>query len=513
MQIYLNSILEWLSVYLTWGREILGLWWNTAVGTFFNFLEPALNGVGLTDQGDQMLIANVGVLGSALATLLLLRVWVRRQGPPERATLLQMTHGPRVYGYAAVMILIAVFGGWSIFAPLSGASIAPGVVSPDGSRKTVEHLEGGIVRLIHVKEGDLVTAGSALFTLENIQATARFREIRERYLHLRAIEARLLAERRGVDQVIFPDELVQAPDNEAALAMEGQAALFTSRRNTLHGSIDILERRIQQLQEQNNGLDDSIISKNLQTDLISEEIAGVQQLYDSGLVKYPRLLALKRANAEIASETAVSRARIAENRERIGETEIQLLTLHEQSQERSNAELADVQRQLAELSSQLPSRQDVLARTVIRAPIDGTVMNVHVTTESGVVRPGEALLEIVPVNSVLVIDAKIRPTDIERVQAGMEARVILSAYRQRKLPLIHGVLRSISADRLEEDRTGEPYYLAKVDVNPEDLDGLEGVSMVPGMPAEIMILDGEQSLLNYLLDPFLGSFDRSFRES
>lgn len=513
METKLNSLLDWLSVWVSRTIEFAEFWWSAAVESLQELLQPSLRAAGLTEPTDQTLsIALMGLILGAIAAVLLLRTWLRRRRSPARASLMRLTRRPRVYGYAAVLVLLTVFGGWSILAPLAGASMAPGVVSPDGSRKTVEHFEGGIIRSIHVKEGDQVAAGSPLFTLENVQAMARYREMRERYLHLRAIEARLLAERAVRDAIEYPEELTAAPGNEAALAMEGQTALFHSRRNTLRGHVDILEQRILQLDEQNIGLQEVINSKLLQKELIGEEIEGVQALFDLGLERNPRLLALKRAEAEIDSSIAASRARIAENRERAGETEIQLLTLYEQALERSNAELADVQRQLAEIQSELPSREDVLARTVVRAPIDGTVMNVHVTTESGVIRPGEALLEIVPANSSLVIDAKIRPTDIERVRSGMDARVILSAYRQRKLPLIHGVLRSVSADRLEEDRTGEPYYLAKVEVNPEDIEGLSGVELVPGMPAEIMILDGEQTLLEYLLDPFLNSFDRSFRE-
>ncbi len=172
-----------------------------------------------------------------------------------------------------------------------------------------------------------------------------------------------------------------------------------------------------------------------------------------------------------------------------------------------------MQRQLSEIRSQMPSRVDILERTVIRAPIAGTVMNIQATTETGVVRPGEPILEIVPREAPLIIDAQVRPSDIDRIRPGMEARVLLTAYKQRSLPLIHGILRSISADRLVEDRTGEAYFLAKVEVKPEDLANLDEVRLVPGMPADVMILDDEQTLIDYLLSPILRSMDRSFRES
>ncbi len=182
-------------------------------------------------------------------------------------------------------------------------------------------------------------------------------------------------------------------------------------------------------------------------------------------------------------------------------------------QEKIGAELADVRRLLAEIKGQMPSREDMLQRTVIRAPIDGTVMNVRVNTETGVVGSGQPLLDIVPVGNKLVIDARVRPTDIERIMPGMSARVVLTAYRQRNLPLVHGTLRSISADALADERSGLAYFLAKIEVPPEAMAGLDEVRLVPGMPAEVMLLDGQQSTFAYLLGPILDSARRSFREN
>jgi len=192
---------------------------------------------------------------------------------------------------------------------------------------------------------------------------------------------------------------------------------------------------------------------------------------------------------------------------------MQLLTLRQENKERVNEELTKVRADLAELRSQFPSRADVLSRTVIEAPIAGIVMNVRVTTESGVVKPGEPLLDIVPAEAKLIIDARVKPIDIDTVHPGMKARVLLTAYRQRNLPQIHGTLRSISADRLIDDRSGEAYFLAKVEVDRAELARLADVRLTPGMPAEVMILTGEQTLLNYLLRPLLDSVTKGFRES
>jgi HlyD family type I secretion membrane fusion protein len=383
-------------------------------------------------------------------------------------------------------VLVLFFGGWSILAPLASAALAPGIVSPDGSRKTIGHLEGGIIRFIHVCEGDIVRAGASLVTLDNTQALARYNEIRERYLHLLAIEARLLAEQR---------------------------ALLRSRRATQTGREKILRQRVLQLDEQNAGLREVIAAQDRQIALIAQEIGGTQKLYERGLERLPRLLALQRAQADLDAEKATNRARIAENGQRSGETEIQILTSREQVMERTNDELAEVQQTLAELWSQMPSRQDILQRTVIRAPISGTVMSLRATTETGVVRPGEPVLELVPEDAMLIIDAHVKPTDIDRVRPGMEARVLLTAYKQRNLPRINGVLRSISADRMVDDRTGDAYFLAKVVVDTEDLALLDEVHLAPGMPADVMILNDEQTLIDYMLGPILQSMRRSFHEN
>jgi HlyD family type I secretion membrane fusion protein len=295
--------------------------------------------------------------------------------------------------------------------------------------------------------------------------------------------------------------------------MVGQRNLLRSRRATQTGHERILRQRILQLDEQNAGLREVIAAQDRQIALIAQEIESTQKLYERGLGRLPRLLALKREQADLDAEKAANRARIAENGQRVGETEIQLLTIREQAVERANDELVGIQRTLAELRSQIPSRQDTLERTVIRAPISGTVMNIGPTTETGVIRPGEPVLEIVPEDVMLIIDARVRPTDIDRVRPGLEARVLLTAYKQRTLPRIGGVLRSISADRLVDDRTGEAYFLAKVVVDSEDLALLDEVRLAPGMPADVMILNDEQTLIDYMLGPILQSMRRSFHEN
>jgi HlyD family type I secretion membrane fusion protein len=463
--------------------------------------------IGRAEAGTLLLVVLAGLL-------VLLWFAVRRHGGGgEAASLARLTRRPRALGYAALVVLCGGFGTWAWIAPLASAAIAPGVVSPDGSRKTVQHFEGGIIRGIHVREGDPVVAGQPLVTLEDTQARALYEELRERYVHLLAAESRLVAEQTGAGEVQLPANLTTLGSREARRAIEGQADLLRSRRATLLGREQILGQRVKQLDEENVGLAEMIAAQDLQLALIEQEIGGVQELYDKGLERLPRLLELQRAQAAIRAEQAGNRAQIARNGQEIGETEMQLLTMRQEDKERVNEELTTVRTALAELRTQLPSREDVLSRTLILAPLSGIAMNLQITTESGVLTPGQPILDIVPAEAKLIIDARVKPIDIDTVEQGMQARIMLPAYRQRNLPQIHGTVRSISADRLIEDRSGEAYFLAKVEVDAAELARLDDVRLSPGMPAEVMVLTGEYTLLDYLLRPLLDSVTKSFREN
>jgi len=496
-------------------NSLLERWWELAASTEAWYLD-LFRVMGWVDPGQAGRIA-VGATLFVLLSVIAVPLWFafRRHRSPgtEGPSLAELTRGPRRLGYMALFLLLAGFGGWSSTAPLASAAIAPGVVSPDGSRKTIQHLEGGIIQAIHVREGDFVVAGQKLVTLKATQARADFEVLRERYVHLLASEARLIAEQIGAEEIAFPEELKTLGGGEAQRAIPGQEDLLRSRRASQQGKEQILGQRVKQLEEEISGLREVIAAQDTQLALLGQEIKGTKILYQKGLVPLPRLLALQRAEADIHGQQAANRARIARDNQEIGETEMQLLTLRQENKERVNEELTKVRADLAELRSQFPSRADVLSRTVIEAPIAGIVMNVRVTTESGVVKPGEPLLDIVPAEAKLIIDARVKPIDIDTVHPGMKARVLLTAYRQRNLPQIHGTLRSISADRLIDDRSGEAYFLAKVEVDRAELARLADVRLTPGMPAEVMILTGEQTLLNYLLRPLLDSVTKGFRES
>jgi HlyD family secretion protein/epimerase transport system membrane fusion protein len=465
---------------------------------------------------------NLGIKGRLLAYAALMLVflfsairfsWLRGSGRATRS-LGRTTRRARWMGYSIALMFFGGFGLWSVMAPLASAAIAPGVVSPDGSRKTVQHLEGGIIRSINVHEGDEVHAGEKLVTLENVTALARYEELTERLVFLLAKEARLAAEESDHASIAFPADLVEEYGHRAELAMKSQQDLFDNRRETQNAREEILSKRILQLREEIDGLTEVIAAQEQQIKLFDEEIQTAEKLYGKKLEKRSNLLTRQRERAAVDASRASNVADIAKLHQQIGETELQILATRQQGREQVSEQLSEVRAELAGLRSQLPQRADALARTTVTAPISGRVMNVLVTTEmGGVLKPGDPILDIVPDDARLIVDAKVRPRDIDSVRSGLRARIVLTAYSQRNLPYIYGTVRSVSADRLTDERTGEAYFLARVEVDTNELEALKDeVELVAGMPADVLILTGDRTLFDSLFKPVADSFRYSFRE-
>ena len=434
-----------------------------------------------------------------------------KAAPPLRS----MTWPTVLVGLVIIGVFFFGLGGWAAMAPLASAALAPGVVSPDGSRRTVQHLEGGIIAELLVDDTSEVEAGDPMIVLAEVQSRASFDMLMDETHTLMAIHARLLAEITGAQDLNFPEPLrAAAEDPSVADIMQAQSDLFSSRTRTQEGRQAILRQRIGQLRAEITGLDNHIVSQERQLALIDQEIVGVQRLVDQGLERLPRLLALQRAEAEIQGEMARNVASIARSEQSIGETELQMMTVETQRLDELNERLTEVRSQLAELEERRLASEDVLSRTVITAPVSGTVVNMNFHTVGGVIGPGEPILDIVPRDEDMLIDARVSPVDIDVVHEGLEAQVVLSAYKQRNLPRIDGTVRTVSADSLVDEMTGQPYFLARVEVPQESLEGLdEDIRLAPGMPAEVMIMTGERTALNYIIEPFVDTLRRSLREN
>ncbi len=433
----------------------------------------------------------------------------------QRRMLKRATRWPVILGAGLMLVWFGGFGGWAALAPLASAAIAPGVVSPDGNRRTVQHLEGGIIEAILVREGAVVEAGQPLVILDEIGARAVRDRLRVERWALLALQARLIAERDRADRVMFPESmLADAEDPRVSEIMADQTGQFAQRRQAREGQRSILRQRIAQLVEEIHGLEAEIRSQATQFDLIGQEIASVEHLVGRGLERMPRLLALQRAQAEIEGTRASNQAAIARARQAIGEAELQILMIDSNHLSEVAEALGAARGELLGLEERLRASDDILRRTAILAPVAGTVVELRYHTAGGVIGPGQAILDIVPVDDDLLIDAEVSPTDIDVVRPGLPAQIHLTAYRQRTLPRIDGRVHDVSADRLTDEHTGRPYYRARIEVDRASLRAIApDIDLLPGMPAEVLILSGERTTLAYLLDPLFNGLRRSLREN
>lgn len=424
------------------------------------------------------------------------------------------TASPIRLGLVIIALTFIGFGGWAAFAPLSQGAVASGRLIVESQRKEIQHLEGGIVSSIRVRDGDRVKAGDVLITLDDTRALAQVQIIEGQLVAFEAQEARLLAERNGDAELVFPADLAARAEErpEFAKVLAGQRDLFVTRRQALAGQTEILEQRATQLQEVITGLKSQVAAKSQQLRLLEEEIKGLQELFEKGHASKPRLLALQRTASEVSGERSRHLADIASAELKVGETRLEIMQVEKSFQEEVAGELRAVQQRLSDLREQLVAARDVLARTEIRAPVDGVVVGLKLFTVGGVINPGQTLLEIVPENQKLVVQARVQSQDIERVFLGAETEVRLLPFQQRLLPILLGRITALSADTLEDERTGERYYLAQVEILPEESAKLEGHVLLPGMPADVIVKAGEFTVLQYLVGPLADIVARAFKE-
>lgn len=416
---------------------------------------------------------------------------------------------------AAVIIGVFFVGflGWAGFAPLQSAAIAQGVVSVDGSRKTIQHLEGGIVSEILVREGDIVEAGQILIRLEETTPRATSELLRGRWMVASALEARLKAERDHLEEIEFPVELTARNDDpKVAQIIKGQNNIFESRRGVMAGQSSILQQRIAQLNEEINGIKGQIHAEDIQITLIKEEIADVKALFEKGFARKPRLLQLQRRAAELEGTRNLHQAQIARAKQNITETNIRTNELKNSMLNEVVEELRRTQSELYDLDERLRAAGDVLSRTEIRSPLSGTVVGLQVHTAGGVIASGAPLLDVVPNEMSLVVEAKINPRDIDIVRNGLNAQVRFTAFNQRHRAPAEGKVTAISADRLSDENSGDDYYLARIELGAEQDASIDITELRPGMQAEVMIVTGERTAIEYFLEPVAQSFGRAFRE-
>lgn len=418
-------------------------------------------------------------------------------------------------GALIIMGFFGILGGWLAIAPLSSAAVATGVVSPDSSRKSIQHLEGGIVREVLVKDGDVVAAGQVLVVLEDTQARAQVQALRAQWHRLAAVRTRISSLQADRPAPEFVRETLDAATADAELAafLRTQAELFKTRREGQQSKVEILRRQVQQLAEQKSGREAESKGYAEQLRLLDDELTGLKALLAQGNALKSRVMQLLRLRAETESKAAASRAAIATIEQKIAEIQLAVSASEPEYRDKLADELVHLNSEIAQLDERLAAAKDVLRRTVIAAPVDGTIVGLRLRTTGGVVKPGEVLVQIVPAHDALVIDTRVQPVDIAAVRVGQTAQVHLLPFAQRNLPIIEGKVVHVGADSMTDERTGERFYDAKVVVERELIKHVAPeIEMSAGMPADILIVTGERSAFRYIVEPIERSFRMSFRQ-
>ena len=418
----------------------------------------------------------------------------------------------RYVGLLVILVTFVLFGGWASVAPLGGAALAPGVVVVKGHRKTVQHLEGGIVHRLLVHEGDIVKAGEVLLELDDTLSKAELDIVQGQFISAQALEARLLAERGGLAEVIYPAEWQNLEDERITEAVAGQNQIFLARTNTIAGEKQVLEQRIEQLQSQIAGMEELKKSKQSLVASYAAEIKDIAELLEDGFADNRRLREFERNHTQNKGDIADLVSRIAGLKITIGETQLTILQLEKELQEEVASKLGETQSVMFELEKKLEVLSDKARRVAVVAPVGGMVIDLAVHTEGGVIAAGGPIMDIVPLTETLVIEAQVSPLDIDRVEVGMEAEVRFSSFKRGETPVLTGVVAKLSADRLVNENTNDSYYLARVELTPESLEAMAAVELLPGMPAEVLIKNIDRTLFRYMAQPFTDMCARSFIE-
>jgi HlyD family type I secretion membrane fusion protein len=424
---------------------------------------------------------------------------------------------PLVVGLWVILALAFVFLVWGMLAPIDSAAVARGRVVLFSNKKTIQHLEGGIIKEILVKEGDTVKAGQPLMRLSDTASSANLGVLQSQLYVARATRARLIAERDHLDNIAFDKDMVATSqkNDEVAKAMAAQERLFRSEHDAQNAKRAILNQRIAQSQEEIAGLRSQMDSASGQLDLLRNETGTVEKLLAKGLTTRTHLMELQRHENELQGNRGQYEAEIAKAQQNIAETQMQIINQDNEFDAKNAQDLRDAQAQIVDLQDKIRAAQDVVSRAVIRAPTGGIVTGLKFHTAGGVVDPGVPIMDIVPQNDRLIIEAQVRPNDIGVVHVGETAKLIFPAYKMRTTPKVPGKVIQVSADTFTDEHSMPPstYYLARIQVDKDFIAKLSHpITLYPGMPADVLISTGSRSFMSYLFKPISDSMNKAFRE-
>ncbi len=418
-----------------------------------------------------------------------------------------------VLALAAVFFLFASVVTLSMTVSMSGAVVAPGSVIFDNHFQSVQHPSGGVVGEILVHEGSRVKAGDLLMRLDPTLAAASLGIITKGQEEMQARQTRLEAERDGSLNLLIPDALALAAEQNVGLKklLDGERHVFEDRHSSREGERRQLIERISQIEQQIDGVELQVAAKSDELALIADELAGVKQLYAKSLVPIQRVTSLEREKARLNGERGELIASVAQARGRISETELQMLQIGRDLQTEVSAELIKIQTQSAELAERRIAAEDQLKRVDIFAPQDGVIQQLSIHTVGGVIGPGATLMEIMPETDPLVVEAKVALSDIDQVWLDQQVILRLSAFNQRTTPEFVGKVSLVPADLTTDTRTGVQYYSVRIKLDAESLPDGEKLRLVPGMPVECFIQTGDRSVVSYFVKPLSDQMRRAFK--
>jgi len=416
-------------------------------------------------------------------------------------------------GWWIVLLGVGGFLLWACFAPLDQGVPMQGTVTVATNRKTIQHQIGGTVQDILVKEGDVVKAGQILVKFNEVQTKAQAEISRAQLYTARAAEARLLAERDSKKAISFPQELTSTQDDARIKEIiSSQNLLFASRQSAIKNELGTFEENIAGLRSQIKGLEESRDSKKQQERFLREQLTGMRDLAKEGYIARNRLLELERTYAQINGAISEDIGNIGRAQRQISEISLRRIQRQQEYQKEVRTQLSDTQKDAEGLEHRLRSQDYDLANTLIRAPVDGTVVGLTIFTKGGVVAPGAKMMEVVPTDDSLIVEGQVPVNLIDKVHPDLEVELIFSAFNQRNTPHIPGIVTQVSADRLVDEKTGVPYYKLKAKVAPQGIKMLAQHEIRPGMPVELFVKTGERTMMNYLLKPIFDRASLSLKE-
>lgn len=421
---------------------------------------------------------------------------------------------PLTVGIAAILALAVGLGYWGTQANIAGAVVASGMIEVESNRQVIQHLEGGVVGEIFVKDGDRVEAGDVLIRLDGARQLSELTIVRGQLREIAARQARLQAERDGSSVIVFPPELIAAADTdiEAREQIDGERALFSARREALAQEINLLNEQNLQIGNRVKGVEAQLGGYSAQSGIVEKELIDQEALLAQRLTQSARVMELQREQADVIGQTGRLEAEIAELRGQAASNAIALLQLQTHRREDAVTTLRDLQFRQIELMERDTSLQETISRLEIRAPVSGIIYNSTVFAVQSVIRPADPLMYVIPQDQPLIVASRIETINIDEIHLGQEAVLRFSAFDQRSMPEMRGHLSQISADVLQDQATGRNYYLARILPVADEVNQLDNQVLLPGMPVEVFIQTGDRTAFQYLTQPMANFINRAFRE-